>query len=234
LSPSNHCGRKPAHKVKSLLFKEGGYNHRMRWKRISFLLPLLLYAFAPPSRADDTDPCAFQSKEFYGTLGKPENAEASEHLTKCQAAAAEQKKAEFAATRDSWAASLDAMPSGGWVFLLVRPDGTYAVFGSHRHATREGNVVSIWLRYEFREARTDNRNTSFKSLVEREMFDCGRAASKSVSDTYYRENNLEGGGSPYVYDESKASWVPLIPGTEGDTLLDWVCKTIPRVQPRAQ
>ena len=63
------------------------------------------------------------------------------------------------------------------------------------------------------------------------MYDCAGIRSKSVSGTYYVNNNLDGAGSSYTYDETKVAWAPAIPGTIGDSLLDWACETIP---PRAQ
>jgi hypothetical protein len=196
---------------------------------------VLLHAFASPSRAEDnSDPCALQWKASTDAIGTPGFAEAQDIYRKCTAIADEQKKAEFAATRDPWAASLERLPNGGWTFLMVSPDGTYAVFGSHRHATREGNIVALWLRYEHREQQTNGANGHYKSDVEREMYDCARVASKGVATTYYPENNLGGVGPSYTYEEAKVAWSPAIPGTVGDFLLDWACKTTPRAQSPAK
>jgi hypothetical protein len=115
-------------------------------------------------------------------MGKPTYEEARKDWQTCTTIAAEQKKEKFVATRDSWTASLDKLPSGGWVFLTVSSDGTYAIFGSHRHATREGNVVALWLRTEYREGQS-NGSEGYKSVVERNMYDCARMASKQVSTT---------------------------------------------------
>jgi hypothetical protein len=117
--------------------------------------------------------------------------------------------------------------------LMVSDDGTYAVFGSRRHAIREGNVVSIWLRREYRESQSNGAG-SYKAAVERYMYDCARVASKNVAGTFYSENNLGGSGSSFTNEEKLVSWVPAIPGTLGDFLLDWACKTVPRAQPAAK
>jgi hypothetical protein len=116
---------------------------------------------------------------------------------------------------------------GGWKLLDVSSDGTTAIFGSHRHDSRKGNVVAVWLRYEYRDSRSQN-GESFKSLVERSLYDCDRIASKEISQTAYPDNNLE--GVPVLsstFDEGKVTWTPVIPGTVGDELLDWACKTTP-------
>lgn len=163
-------------------------------------------------------------------LGKPTYEEASKDWQKCSTIAAEKKKVEFVATRDSWAAALDRLPSGGWIFLQVSSDGTSAIFGSRRHATREGSVVAVWLRTEYREGQSSG-SESFKSVVERYMYDCARMTSKQVSSTFYRANNLAEPGSSLTFEEGKVAWAPVIPGTIGDSLLDWACKTVPRAQP---
>lgn len=198
----------------------------MKWTFI--WLPILLFTFATRSRADESSgPCALQWKAATDAIGTPEFAEEQKHYEACTAIAAEQQKADFAATRATWAASLNKLPNGAWKFLFVSDDGTFAVFGSHRHATREGDIVSLWLRYEYREQHS-NGNENYKSEVERDMYNCARTSTKAVSVTYYHENNLDGVGSSFAYDESKVAWVPVIPGTLGDSLLDWACKTTQR------
>ena len=102
------------------------------------------------------------------------------------------------------------------------------MFGSRRHESRKGSTVAVWLRFEYREAQGDG----FKSAVERDIYDCARIASKTLSVTYYNENNLGGApGSSTTYDEDKVSWAPAIHGTVGDFLLDWACKTASKAQP---
>jgi hypothetical protein len=204
-------------------------------KRILLFVPVLFYTFSSPSWAEERpEPCAIQEKASRDAIGKPEYEEAEKTWRTCFALAVEQKKSEYVATRDIWAASLDKLPIGGWVFLMVGQDGTHAVFASHRHATREGNVVSIWLRHEYRESQETIAREHYKSAVERAMYDCARVNSKSVSSTYYAENNLSGLGPTYTYDEAKVGWTPAIPGTVGDSLLDWACKTTPRPQAKPQ
>jgi hypothetical protein len=201
-------------------------------KRIAFLAPILLLALAPSARsADAPDPCPVQKKAWQDSVGPTEAGKTLEIWNACVALAKGPAKVDFVATRDAWAQSLDKLPNGGWEFLMVSPDGTYAIFGSHRHATREGGIVSLWDRYEFRESQPRNGGANYKSVVYREMYDCTGVRSKSVSNTYYSENNLSGVGPSYTYEEAKVAWAPVIPGTVGDSLLDWACKTTPRAQP---
>jgi hypothetical protein len=193
-----------------------------------FLLLLLGLALPSPGHTDETpDSCAEEWKQ--ATSGSPDNSEKMRVWQECAAKAAEQKKAIYAATRNVWADRLDTLPSGGWTLLSVSPDGTYAVFGSRRHGSRRGSVVAVWLRLENREAQSAN-GTTFKSEVERDLYDCERITSKATSVTYYSDNNLNGPGRSDTYDENKVTWSPVIPGTLGDSLLEWACRT-PKTQP---
>ena len=193
-------------------------------KRTFFLAPILLLAFASSARsADTTDRCAVQKKAWQTAVGATEQARALEIWNACEAWVKEQGKVDLVATRDAWAQSLDKLPNGGWTLLTVSDDGTFAVFGSLRHATREGNVVAVSQRWEYREQQNDNS----RSYVVREMYDCAQAASKSVSSNSYRQSNLSGEASSKIYDEK---WVPVAPGTLGESLLDWACKTVPQSQ----
>ena len=205
-------------------------------KRILLFVPILFFVLSSPSWAEGTTyPCASQEKARHDALGKPEYEEVENAWKTCYDLAVQQKKSEYVATRDTWAASLDKLPNGGWVFLMVSPDGTNAIFGSHRHATREGNIVAIWLRYEYRDEQRNDLASQYKSEVQRNIYDCARVTFKSVAITYYGSNNLSGGeGLPYTYDEAKVAWAPAIPGTIGDSLLDWACKTTPRPQAKPQ
>lgn len=168
-------------------------------------------------------PCATEFNQALAATGKPEYDQASQALRDCEVRANEQKRKHFADTRDTWAAGLK-LPGGGWQLLTVAPDGTYAVFGSREHEIRRGNVVAVWMRYEYREDQSAN-GLDYMSEVERDLYDCERIASKTVSVTYYRKNNLGEPGPSYVYDEAKSPWAPTIPGTLGDGLLSWACST---------
>ena len=95
--------------------------------------------------------------------------------------------------------------------------------------------MSLWLRYQYRDQQKINGYSNVKSAVERDMYDCARVRSKSVSSTYYSESNIGGGtGTSISYDEAKVAWAPVIPGDRWDYLLDWACKTVPRAPPKAQ
>ena len=180
---------------------------------------LLLLGFATTSRAEDTvDPCDFQHKEMLATPSNTiEYPLAKKDWEDCM------KKQNYIETRKVWAASLDKLPNGEWIFLTVSEDGTLAVFATFRNATREENVVSVWQRWEYRDQQPDKS----RSAAVREMYDCVHKASKPVLAVNYAQNNLGNQASSKSYEEK---WVPVVPGTLRDQLLDWACKSVPRAQ----
>jgi hypothetical protein len=203
--------------------------------KLLFFALFLGCLFSSPGRADEApDPCAAESQRYNDSLksftlaGLPE---ASQALSECRKQASEQKalayeqeKKKWPETGATWAAGLNNLPDGGWTLLFVPADGTYAVFGSRRHATRRGSVATVWLRYEYREAQT-SLGASYKSAVNRSLFDCDRIAAKAVSGTTYTNNNLDDPGPSITYEEAKVGWTPVIPGTLNEFLLDWACRT---------
>jgi len=192
---------------------------------------LLGCLFSIRCRADEpTGPCTSEWKQFVSSMDKPDSDSARQAWDECRKRANEEKKKSLADTATAWARGLDPLLAGGWELLSVSPDGTLAVFGSHRHGTRKGSVVAVWLRFEYREGKSID-GVSYKSVVERDLYDCGRVASKGVSATYYFENNLQSPGPSNVYEEGKIAWDPAIPGTLGDSLLSWACRTTPGAQP---
>ena len=192
----------------------------------TFLLLLLGCLFSSSGHADET-PCASELKQATDSIGKPEYAQTSKVWADCQVQWEQQKQKVFAETRINWSEGLDPLAGGGWALLNVSRDGSYAVFGSRRHETRKGRVSAVWLRYELREPKSDNA-VSYMSEVERTLYDCERIATKSISVVYYKENNLGWGvRSAYTYDEAKVAWTPVVPGTLGDSLLEWACNTHP-------
>jgi hypothetical protein len=154
------------------------------------LLPLCLLACMTslPGHAEDAPaPCAAEHKQWWDELSTPHHEQQSQEAAKvlkvCEDQAEATKKADFARTGSTWAAGLDPLPAGGWASLLVSNDGTFSIFGSHRHDSRKGSVVAVWLRTEYREMQTAPNGSKFRSAVERDLYDCDRIAQKEVSYT---------------------------------------------------
>jgi len=193
----------------------------MKWILYSVVV-LCSFMRAAWAADDPTNPtpCAWQQRNL--SAAQPNTPEAKhwrDVYKECATVA-------FADTKDAWAGTLDKLPSGEWQYLMVSDDGTFATFGSHRHSSREGDIVAIWIRYEFRTPQETGE--PFKSLVERDEYDCVRIAARRISYTHYAENNLGTVMSSHTEQfQAHDGWVPVIPGSTGEFLLDWACKTTP-------
>lgn len=195
-------------------------------KRI-FLLLVLGCILSSRAFAEDAppDPCAQEYKAAMDPTARSGSfADTQKALSECQARETEKRKNVTAATGPVWATKLDPLSSGGWEVQDVTADGISVLFGSRRHEVRKGTTVTVWLRDEFRETQVKNGQT-YKGLVERDVYDCERMTTKVLSVTYYAENNLQASGNSYAYDEGAVRWIPIIPGTVGESILDWACKS---------
>jgi hypothetical protein len=199
----------------------------MTLKRI-FLSSFALLAFAPLAFADGADPaCAVEMTAYKNAPTVTSKADAWDKYNTCSETYGVKHKQQLIDTANDWAASLDRMPQGGWVLLGIGSDGTVATFGSLRHATRQGNIVTVWLRFEYRE--TQGRPGNYhKSQVQRVMNDCVGMRIQAVSSSGFSDNNLSGQGQTFTTEETKGGWISAIPGSLGEMYLDWACKTAPR------
>jgi hypothetical protein len=186
------------------------------------LLAALTLLTTPAFAGDSPAPCDSEVTQLIASIGKPQYAEAQKAADECHAR--EKKKDVTAATGAIWSTKIELLPSGGWEVLDVSEDGISILFGSRRHEVRKGTTVAIWLRDEFRENQVKNGQT-YKGLVERDVYDCERMTNKTLSVTYYAENNLQASGNSYSYDEGTVRWIPIIPGTVGESILEWACKS---------
>lgn len=129
---------------------------------------------------------------------------------------------------EQWFASLHPMPGGGWLYLTSTSndgaDGTVLYFSTH-HIMADGNVVTVWFRWEYETAQTQDM-TSFRSAATREEFDCTRDAEIVISMTTYSDQDLEGKGNTIDDDPKTSRWAPIIPGTLGETELNWACDKV--------
>jgi hypothetical protein len=138
-----------------------------------------------------------------------------------------------ASEADVWARSIDPLPNGGWQYITSGSgDSANVVFASSHNMVRNGNIVTVWLRWEYMKAQS-SRFPPYKSEVVREQIDCGRLATRLLSTSYYANNNLEGQPQTFVADEHKQSWEPAIPGTVGEYMVQWVCSKPKRAAPNA-
>ena len=85
---------------------------------------------------------------------------------------------------------------------------------------RKGNLVEVWLLYDFKTPQTfrDNTFLSFKSQTE---YDCAEERVRHLVTTYFSGNM---GNHKVVYnDPDEGKWGPVPPNSVGQTLWTYAC-----------
>jgi hypothetical protein len=122
-----------------------------------------------------------------------------------------------------WAGSINPLPNGGWVYVGSLANTVGLFYASTHNVIRSGQIITIWIRWEYRLEQSSAYNLKFRSVVAREEVDCTRQASRDLTQSFYPKNNLDGTATSYSYESQKVLWDPSIPGTVGEFLANWVC-----------
>jgi hypothetical protein len=142
-----------------------------------------------------------------------------------QRARAEELAAQRAARKAdpmAWVRSLDPMTAGGWQFRGVAPDGSWASFSTERQLKRSGHLITVWLREEYPEPQRGSGDI-YLSFVEKIQYDCANERARVFLIMYYSENNITGSQQSETTDVKQAAWVPIVPGTQSETVYQWAC-----------
>jgi hypothetical protein len=123
----------------------------------------------------------------------------------------------------AWVRTLNPMTEGGWQFRAVAPDGSWAAFSTDHQMKRSGHLVTVWLRQEYPEPQHASSGDTYFSNVEKIQYDCTNAQGRALLVIYYAENNITGSQQSEATDVKQATWVPIVPGTQGDALYQWAC-----------
>lgn len=128
----------------------------------------------------------------------------------------------------TWLASLDAMPAGGWQYLFSSTPGAEesVVYVSTHNVTIHGSIVTAWFRWEYMTALPGQAYTAYqnyRSYVTRTEIACEMDATRDIAVSYYSDNNLQGSLASQVADPKTAQWEPAVPGTLGEAMVGRGC-----------
>lgn len=127
-----------------------------------------------------------------------------------------------------WARELTNLKDGGWSIESESPE----VVGlrTAKGAKRDGNVATIWSRFEYRDTKHES-GVAYKSIVVQEQFDCVARTSRAIASVTYTENDLRGESQTFTAP-ANTPWNPIVPGTRGEDELTWACRvTAPKQTP---
>ena len=133
------------------------------------------------------------------------------------------QRADRKADPMAWVRTLNPMTDGGWQFMAVAPDGSWATFSTEHQMKRSGHLVTVWLREEYPEPQRGSGDIYF-SYVQKIQYDCANERARELLIIYYSENNMSGSETSEATDLKQAAWVPIVPGTHSENVYQWACK----------
>lgn len=122
-----------------------------------------------------------------------------------------------------WVGTLNPMTAGGWQFRGVAPDGSWASFSTDHQMKRSGHLITVWLREEYPEPQRNTGGDIYYSYVEKIQYDCANERARALLIIYYSENNITGSETSEATDVKQAAWVPIVPGTQSESVYQWAC-----------
>ena len=91
------------------------------------------------------------------------------------------------------------------------------------YANREGDIVTMWMRIEYRDTQSAS---SHRSALSRDDWDCRQKRRANIATFLFRWNNLDD-DDPERASAMLRNWEVIEPGTLADTLLQFACSITP-------
>jgi len=118
---------------------------------------------------------------------------------------------------NDWVKALDLKGRMDWEWIETYTDEVY--FATRQDHERDGDVVTMWTRIEYRVPQAPG---PYQSVASRDKWDCKNKRQANVSIVYYTWHNLED-NDPDTAVSSLESWEGIEPGSLGETLLEFAC-----------
>lgn len=125
---------------------------------------------------------------------------------------------------NEWVKELSLRGRMDWEWIETYPEQVF--FATRQDARREGDIVTMWMRIEYRDARSPGPH---KSAVSRDDWDCREKRRSNVGTFFYRWRNLED-EDPERSTALLRNWEKIEPGTLGATLWEFACSIQPTQQ----
>lgn len=131
---------------------------------------------------------------------------------------------------NEWVKELSLKGRMDWEWIETYPGQVF--FATRQDARRDADIVTMWMRIEYKDARSPGPH---RSAVSRDDWDCKNHRRANVGTFFYRWRNLED-DDPERATSMLRNWEKIEPGTLGDTLWQFACSIQPTqtlVQPEA-
>jgi hypothetical protein len=125
---------------------------------------------------------------------------------------------------NEWVKKLELRGRSDWEWLETYPEQVY--FASRVDSERNGDIVTMWLRIEYKSPQSPGAH---KSAASRDDWDCAKRQRSTRGLIFYKWNNLQA-DEPVRSTNLLRYWEKIEADSIGETLLDFAC-SIKAVQP---
>jgi hypothetical protein len=120
---------------------------------------------------------------------------------------------------NEWVKELDLKGRMDWEWIESYPEQVY--FATRHDSQRNGDVVSMWMRIEYKFPQSP---LAHKSALSHDDWNCKKRERSTTGVFFYTWNNLQTDkDEPEHSTELLRSWEKIAPGTVGETLLNFAC-----------
>jgi hypothetical protein len=118
---------------------------------------------------------------------------------------------------NEWVRKLELRGRSDWEWLETYPEQVY--FATRVEAERNGDIVTMWLRIEYKNPQSPGLH---RSAASRDDWDCVKRKRSTRGLIFYQWNNLQA-DEPVRSTNLLRYWEKIEPGTIGETLLNFAC-----------
>lgn len=122
---------------------------------------------------------------------------------------------------NEWVKGLQLRGNMDWEWIETYPEQVY--FVTRQEATREGDIVTMWMRIEYKEAR---RPGPHLSALSQDEWDCANRRRSTRGVFFFHWNNLQD-DDPEHSTNPLRNWEKIEAGTLGETLFNFACSLKP-------
>lgn len=123
-----------------------------------------------------------------------------------------------------WVKRLEIRLDSDWEWIQTAEDRVF--FATRLGASRKDDIVTMWLRVEFRDPQPAGKHLS---VAEKDEWDCRTRKRSTLATTLHRWNNLQD-TNPNTAAAALRTWENVPRGTVGEALLEFACSIHPPAQ----
>lgn len=120
---------------------------------------------------------------------------------------------------NEWVKGLELRGRMDWEWIETYPEVVY--FATRHEAVRKGDIVSMWMRIEYKHPQSP---LDHRSALSHDDWDCAKKQRSTTGVFFYKYNNLQTDRSePEHSTNLLRNWEKVQPGTVGEALLSFAC-----------